>query len=176
MCSTLFLYISLPLFCTTRTWNFQKRFYGGNVVSVLVHVFFTAAHFLVALLAVSIVTAATKCSCWCCSSNKNMSPLFLSLALDLCRPFSGWVSLAYRFFSVFLLLYIPNFLDMTINLSLILLENADIETIFAFFPFPVSSLLSLKLPFLYKTRVAMRFPAKITSSCIWGAIPVVWVI
>ena len=23
-CSTLFLYISLPLFCTTTTWNFQK--------------------------------------------------------------------------------------------------------------------------------------------------------
>ena len=36
---------------------------------------------------------------------------FLSLALDLCRPFSRWVSLACRFFSffsVFLLLYIPN--------------------------------------------------------------------
>ena len=50
---------------------------------------------------------------------------FLSLALDLCRPFSRWVSLAYRFFSVFLLLYSPNFLDMKINPSLILLENAD---------------------------------------------------
>ena len=40
-CSTLFLYISLPLFCTTTTWNFQKlpshTFYGGNVVRVLVH-------------------------------------------------------------------------------------------------------------------------------------------
>ena len=33
---------------------------------------------------------------------------FLSLALDLCRPFSRWVSLACRFFSVFFMLYIPN--------------------------------------------------------------------
>ena len=42
-CSTLFLYISLPLFCTTTTLNFQKllsyTFYGGNVVRVLVHFF-----------------------------------------------------------------------------------------------------------------------------------------
>ena len=74
---------------------------------------------------------------------KNVSFVFLSLALDLCRPFSRWVSLAYRFFSVFLLLYIPNFLDMTINLSLILLEKADTETISSFFRFPVSSLLTL---------------------------------
>ena len=28
----------------------------------------------------------------------------------------------------------------------------------------------------YNTRVAMRFPAKISSSCIWVAIPVGWVI
>ena len=38
-----FLYISLPLFCTNTTWNFQKllsyTFYGGNVVRVPVHFF-----------------------------------------------------------------------------------------------------------------------------------------
>ena len=74
-CSTLFLCISLSLFCTTTTWNFQKRlsytFFGGNVVRVLVHLFFTAAHFHLALVAASIshfVTAPTKFSC--CSSNK----------------------------------------------------------------------------------------------------------
>ena len=67
MCSTLFLYISLPLFYTTTTWNFQKllsyTFYGGNIVRVLVHFFFTAAHFHLALVAACIshiVTAATK--------------------------------------------------------------------------------------------------------------------
>ena len=40
--------------------------------------FFTAAHFHLALVAISIshfVTAVTKFSC--CSSNKKMSPLFL---------------------------------------------------------------------------------------------------
>ena len=48
-CSSLFLYISLPLFCTTTTWNFQKllsyTYYGGNVVRVLVQFFFTALIF-----------------------------------------------------------------------------------------------------------------------------------
>ena len=119
-----FLYISLPLFCTTTTWNFQKllsyTFYGGNVVRVLVHFFslpliFTLHWWPLAFLILSPplqnfhVVLPTK-KCLLC---------FLSLALDLCRPFSRWVSLAYRFFSVFLLLYSPNFLDMTINPSLI---------------------------------------------------------
>ena len=52
--------------------------------------FFIAVHFYFALVAANIshvVTPATKFSC--CSSNKKMSSLFfLSLALDLCRPFS----------------------------------------------------------------------------------------
>ena len=123
-----FLYISLPLFCTTTTWNFQKllsyTFYGGNVVRVLVHFFFTAAHFHLALVAASIshfVTAATKFSC--CSSNKKCLLCFLSLALDLCRPFSRWVSLACRVLSLFLglsLALYSKFVDITINLSLIL--------------------------------------------------------
>ena len=44
-----FLYISLPLFCTTTTWNFQKllsyTFYGGNVARVLAHPFFHCRSF-----------------------------------------------------------------------------------------------------------------------------------
>ena len=47
-----FLYISLPLFCTTTTWNVQKgpscTFYGGNVVCVrffLFHFFFHCLSF-----------------------------------------------------------------------------------------------------------------------------------
>ena len=46
-------------------------FLGGNVVHVLVHLFFTATHFHLALMAASIfhvVTAVRKFSC--CSSNK----------------------------------------------------------------------------------------------------------
>ena len=43
-CITLFLYISLPLFCTTTPRNFQKllsyKFYGRNFVYVLLFTFF----------------------------------------------------------------------------------------------------------------------------------------
>ena len=48
---------------------------------------------------------------------------FLSLALNLCRPFSRWASLACRLLSLFLCLSLAlysKFVDMTINLSLIL--------------------------------------------------------
>ena len=121
---TLFLYISLPLCCTTTTWNFQKlpgyTFCGGNVVRVLATFFFTAApwwpdsisHFL---------TAATKISC--CSSNKKMSPLLFSLLLALCRSFSRWSSLVCRPLSLFLCVSLSLYsiyVDMTINISLIL--------------------------------------------------------
>ena len=147
MCSTLFLYISLPLFCTTRTWNFQKllsyTFYGGNVIRVPVHFFSLPLIFTLHWWPLAFVIWPPLQNFHVVLPTKKCLLCFLSLALDLCRPFSRWVSLAHRFFSVFLLFYIPNFLDMTINLSLILLENADTETIFAFFPFPVSSLLSL---------------------------------
>ena len=44
------------------------------------------------------------------------------------------------------------------------------------FRFPFSSSLTLLLSLLYKMPVAMWFSAKITSSCIWVAIPVDWVI
>ena len=53
---------------------------------------------------------------------------FLSLALDLCRPFFRWVSLACRLLSLFLLFSLTlysKFVDVTINLT-------DTETISAF--------------------------------------------
>ena len=47
-------------------------------------------------------------------------------------------------------------------------DNTGRETISAFrFVFIDSLVVSL----FYKTRVAMRFPVQITSSCIWVAIP-----
>ena len=103
-----FFYSSLPLFCTTTTRNFQKRYYGGNVVRVLVHfffftaphfllallaAFFTAARFLLSLLAASIshfVTTATKFSF--CSSNKKKSPLFF---ISHSRSLSPFFSLSF---------------------------------------------------------------------------------
>ena len=125
-CSTLFLCISLSLFCTTTTWNFQKRlsytFFGGNVVRVLVHLFFTAAHFHLALVAASIshfVTAPTKFSC--CSSNKKCILCYIRVELR-------WPAAYFLLFSVFLFLYIPNLWTSTLNT----LDIMDKETISAF--------------------------------------------
>ena len=81
-----FLYISLSSFCTTTTWNFPKllsyTFWGGNVVRILVHLFFTATHFHLALVAASISDFVTATiSLFVCLF------FFLSLALDPCRRF-----------------------------------------------------------------------------------------
>ena len=57
------------------------------------------------------------------TKKKNVFFRFWSLALDLCRPFSRWASLACRLLSLFLCLSLAlysKFVDMTINLSLIL--------------------------------------------------------
>ena len=54
---------------------------------------------------------------------KNVSFGFLSLALNPCHPFSRWASLACRPLSLFLCLSLAlysKFVDMTINLSLLL--------------------------------------------------------
>ena len=112
-CSTLFLFISLPLFCTTTTWNFQKllsrTFHGRNVERVLVHILFFFHLALVAASFSHFVTAATKF--WYCSSNKKISPLFF---LSRSRSLSPFFSLSFAglpptfSFSVFILLYIPN--------------------------------------------------------------------
>ena len=54
---------------------------------------------------------------------KNVAIVFLSLAVDLCRPFSRWASLACRLLPLFLCLSLvlySKFVDMTTNLSLIL--------------------------------------------------------
>ena len=67
----------------------KRKMLYPDFVFVTQALFRSAAHFLLALVAASIshfVTTATKFSC--CSSNKKMCLLcFLSLALDLCRPF-----------------------------------------------------------------------------------------
>ena len=74
-------------------------------------------------------------------------------------------------FSLFLCLSLAlysKFVDMTINLSLIL-QKTRIQKQFLLFGFVfIDSLVVSAL----QTRVAMRFPAKITSSCIWVTIPV----
>ena len=122
------LYISLPLFCTTTTCNFQNflsyTFYGGNVVwcsrSLLVSLppIFTLHWWPLAFLILSpplqnfhVVLPTKKC----------LPCLFL--ALNPCRPFSRGASLACRPLSLFLCLSLAlysKFVDMTIYQSLIL--------------------------------------------------------
>ena len=130
-CSSLFLYISLPLFCTNTTWNFQKplscTFYGGNVVRVLVHFFFYC-HSL------SSCIGGRYLFLFCHRSYKIFMLFFqqkkclLRFFLSRSRSLSPFLSLSFAglqadflFFSVFLLLYIPNlWAYWTMNLSWIL--------------------------------------------------------
>ena len=110
-CSTPFLYISLPSFCPTTTWNFRKlpayTFYGGNVVVSHFHRGDRSnCHFLTAATKFHVVPTTEK-GLLC----------FFSLALALFLVHLRWVSLYFLFFS--LSLY-SKFVDMTINLSLIL--------------------------------------------------------
>ena len=146
----LFLYISLPLFCTTTTWNTQKllsyTFYGGNVVRVPVHFFslpliFTLHWWPLAFLILSPPLQNLQVVL----PTKNVSFGFLSLALNPCRPFSRWASLACRPLSLFLCLSLAlysKFVDMTIYpISLILTQKQFPHSFFVFIDsFVVSAL------------------------------------
>ena len=136
-CSTLSLYISLPFFCTTTTWNFQKllsyTFHGWNVVSVPVH-FFSLPHiftllwwplaFLILLTPLQnfhVVLPTKKCLLFFLS-------LLIYVALFLVEL--GWPAAYFLFFSVFPFLHIPNL--WTWQLKPNTLDNTDPETISAF--------------------------------------------
>ena len=85
-CTTLSLYISLPLVCTTTTWNFHKlpcyTFDGGNVVCVSVHFFSLPLIFTSVAASIShFLTTAIKFSGF--SSHKIGLLCFLSLAVAL---------------------------------------------------------------------------------------------
>ena len=136
--------------------------------------FFIAAHLHLALVAASIshLTAATKFAC--CSSNKKMSPLFFISRFKSLSPFFSLSFAGLPTFS-FSLPFSCSIFQICghDNLSkLNTLDNTDTETISAIH----FRLFCLLLSLLYKTPVAMWFPTKITSSCIWVTIPVNWVI
>ena len=98
-------------------------FYCGNVVRFLVHFFLPAAHFHFALVTAGISHFVTAAFVGRKFQQKNVSFVFLSLALDLCRPISRRASLACRLLSLYLFLPLAlysKFVDMTIILSLIL--------------------------------------------------------
>ena len=127
---TFFLYISLICRCFARLYVKPPETSGlvTRFMEEMSYVFlftFFSLPLIFALVAASIsrfLTAAAKFSC--CSSNKKMSPLlFISrsiLAIALCCSFSRWASPTFsQFFCLSLSLY-SKFVDMTVNLSLIL--------------------------------------------------------
>ena len=142
-----------------------------EVVLVFIHYFFSLPP-IFTLVAASISQFLTAARIFSCSSNKKRLHSFLSLAVAVCRSFSRWASLTCYLFSLFLCLSLSlnsKFVDMKINPSLIL-HTTRIQRQFPLFVFVFIDSL------VVKTRKAMRFPAKITSSCIWVAMPVDWVI
>ena len=167
------LYISLALFCMTTTWNFQKllsyMFYGGNVVCVHCRSF-------------SPYIVATSIFSFCHPRYK----IFMLFFQQKNVSFSFFISRSKSLLPFFLLNFagLPPTLTFSLcfsccifqicghdNLSMLnTLNNMDTERI------PPSTLLTLLFSLLYKTPVAMRFPTRITLSCIWVAIPVsrVW--
>ena len=89
---TFFLYTSLPLFCTTTMWNFQKlpgyTFYKGNVVCVLVHFFSLPLNFTLVATSIShFLTAATNFACWP-SNKESLLCFFISRSSSLLLFFS----------------------------------------------------------------------------------------
>ena len=117
-CSTLFLYISLPLlYCTITTWNFQKllsyMFYGGNVARFLVHFFFHCRSFspyIGGCLHFSFCYRRYKIF-MLFFQQKNVSFVFylsLQISVTLFLVELRWPAAYFLFFSVFLLPYIPN--------------------------------------------------------------------
>ena len=125
-----FLYISLPFSCTTTTWNFQKlpgyTFLRGKVVLV-----FVCSFFFTSLIApwwtLAFLIFLPPLQNFMLFLQQKKSPLFfLSLQLFFSLSFAG-LSPYFLFFSVFLFLYIPNFLGMTINLSLYFRQRGQIQ-------------------------------------------------
>ena len=86
-----FLYISLPLFCTTTTWNFQEllshTFYAGNVVRFIVQFFSPPLIFTFHWWPLAFLIFSPSLQIFMVFCQQKMSPLFYTLALDLCHSF-----------------------------------------------------------------------------------------
>ena len=85
-CSPLFLYISLPLLCTTTTWNFQKHlsYTFFSLLFFSLSLIFTLHWWPLAFLILSpplqnfhVVLSTKKCLlCFFISRSKSLSPFF----------------------------------------------------------------------------------------------------
>ena len=177
-----------PFFCTFLCHCFarlqgetSRNFLVTRFMEELLYVFaftiFTVAHFHLALVVASIIFSFCHCHYQIFmlffQQRKASSVFYLSLQIsvalfliELC-----WPAAYFLFLSVFLWLYnniyYSKFVDMTVDLSLMLqtrrIQKQFLLSIFVF----IDSQLSL----LYKMLVAMGFPSKITLICIWVAIP-----
>ena len=118
---------------------------GGNIVHVLVHFFFTIAHFKLVF--------SPLLQNFVFSSRKYVSFVFsLSLQLSFSSRFAG--------LSRYFLFLFSKFVDITILITQsLILQTTRIQK---YFRFPFSSLLTLQFSLLHKMRVAIRFPTKIT--------------
>ena len=113
---TFLVHFFAVVLCTTTAWNFFME----EMSYVFSFTFFT--RFLLALVA-AIALSPSLQNFHVVLPTKKCLLCFLSLALDLCRPFSRWASLACRLLSLFLCLSLAlysKFVNVTINPSLIL--------------------------------------------------------
>ena len=126
--STLFLYISLPLFFTTTMWSeVSKKFLATRFMAEMSYAFMCFSFFFPLPLAFLIFSSPLQ-NFDVVFPTKSVSFVifFLSLALALCRSFPRWASLACRLLSPFLCLSLSlfsKFVAVTINLSLILWQH-----------------------------------------------------
>ena len=128
------------------------HFYGGNVGRVLVHPFFTVAHFHPGGLQHS---AATKFHF--VPPTENVSFCLFSLALSPFLVEPRWPAALLSLFLCLSLSLRSKFKDMTINVSLILKKKHGYRNIFRF---PFWSLLTLQLCLLTRRGWPYAFPPK----------------
>ena len=123
MCKILFCTFLCPCFARLQREASRNLFYGGNVVRVLVHFFslplINSLHWWPLVF---LILSPPLQNFHVVLPTKRCLLCFLSLALDLCHPFSVEFRCPATF-SLFLCLshaIYPKFVDMTINLSFIL--------------------------------------------------------
>ena len=121
--NTLFFAVVLHDYIMKLPATSSYTLYGPNFMcSYLLVLLLLLIFTLVAASISHFLPTAIKFSC--CSSNKNVSFVIFSLSLALCHSFSCWALLASLLLSLFRLCLSlslhSKFVDMTINLSLIL--------------------------------------------------------
>ena len=132
-CSTLFLYISLPLSCATVTWNFQKvpsyALSWRECRTCSCSLFFHCGSF-----SPWWPLASRRYKISYCSTTENVSFCFFSLALAPFLVELRWPDALNSLCLCLSLSLYSKFVDMTINLSLILpkKKKSDTETFSAF--------------------------------------------